>query len=373
MWNLATSAASSTGVDRPIHGTRLIRFPTAIDPAGPLKNTPAYLPLANIAKTGFEFRFADLLHAIGCKTANLSSSDSKKARNAAQLYAHILRMNPAGHLVTKGGVDPDLRTPRSQEIGIGLTCLVARHYWRFTLDSLEPIRGRGKRFDYRAKKRGLTGIFEAKGSSSTTTQTKQVTNGLVKKRAHHARGETHDIELIVASLVGSGAAARNRLVLADPFFDEPEWHYSDEGDRFYRIRHYSRVLRYAGLGAASGSAYLTSLAMIHDLGYRAQRSLARLRRDVDDEPPQSVQEVGGGKYLGRWVESADLDDSQRDFEPRSEPGRRVFQGIRAEVYEAVVAGSVEVPQFQDGLLREGKLTWSVFEDGSIFGLVEEPE
>jgi hypothetical protein len=76
----------------------------------------------------FTVRAKTLLHAIGSKTAALPRNEEDECINSARLYLNILDWEQ-GHLAFKKGLDSDLQTPRSMEIGIGMMCLIASEYF----------------------------------------------------------------------------------------------------------------------------------------------------------------------------------------------------------------------------------------------------
>jgi hypothetical protein len=124
----------------------------------------AYRPIKDLAKTGLQVTARELLHAIGSKTAALPSSAQDQCLRASLLYTYILDLS-GPNLCFKGGVDSDLQTPRSQEVGIGMMCLLASKCFNVPWDQLGALPGRGLRFDYRGRVNHFDGIFESKGTS----------------------------------------------------------------------------------------------------------------------------------------------------------------------------------------------------------------
>ena len=122
-----------------------------------------YDPIRKVIRSGFSFRTIDLLHAIGCKTASLSMSENQECLRSAYVFTKILDLD-APQLCFIPGLDSDLQTPRSQELGIGMTCLLASRCFSIPWDQLDSIPAPGKRFDYRAAANGLKCIFESKGT-----------------------------------------------------------------------------------------------------------------------------------------------------------------------------------------------------------------
>src|SRR5690606_38475475 len=147
--------------------SKRVRLPVLFEEGAEPPDTAVYRPIYEIRKFGFQFELRSLLHAIGCKTANLSMRDDDEAIRSAHLYTHALDMRRTDIGLRKSTPrDSDLLKNRSHEIGVGVTCLLAWHAWRFPWDKMEPIPAPGLRFDYRAKKERLEAIFEARGASS---------------------------------------------------------------------------------------------------------------------------------------------------------------------------------------------------------------
>lgn len=204
-------------------------FPVEVDALGPLPATAAYSPLKNIEHRGFSFAAQTLLHAIGCKTTPLPRSQQDECLRSAHLFTHVLDLEQVPLcFIGKLG---DLQTNRSMELGIGMTCLFAHRHWAIPWDQLQPIPGRGLRFDYRGRgrlpdggtragkrRRVINAIFESKGTKYRASQSKQVIHGRKKKAAHHRRGDRFDVELIVSTHVGS-SGQKPRILIADPPMD----------------------------------------------------------------------------------------------------------------------------------------------------------
>src|SRR5690242_14727431 len=107
--------------EKPIPMTATIRLPVSVDDRGPIPRDQVYAPINRIGRTGFSFKFIDLLHAIGCKTASLPSSEKAECVSCAYLFTKILHLNDeTGDIYSKELHDPDIQTPRSQELGIGV-------------------------------------------------------------------------------------------------------------------------------------------------------------------------------------------------------------------------------------------------------------
>ena len=143
-------------------------------------NTP-YVQLNNL-ENGFTFTPRVLLHAIGSKTAALPANNSDECVNSAYLYTHILDFE-GENIGYKPDLimDSDLQTNRSNEIGIGMGCLIANKLFNVNWDTLESLKGQGKRFDYRATVPGQNYAYEFKGTKHRGKQKEQIDNGLDKK------------------------------------------------------------------------------------------------------------------------------------------------------------------------------------------------
>ena len=157
-------------------------IPVVIDNDTFPNNTP-YQQINAMNQTGFTFTARELLHAIGSKTAALPSNNQDECVNAAYLYSHILDFSGQNlGYKTDLVMDSDLQTNRSNEIGIGIGCLLANKQFNVNWDTLESIKGQGKRFDYRATNVGQNYAYEFKGTKHRGKQNEQVQNGLEKKQ-----------------------------------------------------------------------------------------------------------------------------------------------------------------------------------------------
>ena len=366
--------------------TATIKLPVSQDDKGPIPQTLPYAPIHQIGRTGFSFKFIKLLHAIGCKTASLPSSDRTECVRSAYLFTKLLRLANQDNIYLKDLHDSDLQTPRSQELGIGMLCLFAREYWKIPWDALEPIPGKGRRFDYRGKAKGLKAIFEAKGTRHRKNQSKQIADGLSKKKAHHKRGEKYDVELIISTHIG-GIRDRSRLLLADPEFPDDGFSFGPKADDFFRLRHYARVLHFAG---APSLGY--QLRQEADLIYKSARGLpfpfadTLMVRSFPRRPdvPRTLSEhtAGGSLFMGTWYDSwlppREDDPQDADFIniklQEFQPAIKVFQGIRAELVQGIEKqgplsildnANLDAPET---VLEAGPLVSSIFSDGSILSL-----
>lgn len=204
-------------------------------------NNIPYQQLTNIEQTGFTFTGRELLHAIGSKTASLPSSNQDECINAAYLYAHLLDFQGQNFgYKTTVDIDSDLQTNRSNEIGIGMGCLIAHKIFNTNWDSLESIVGRGRRFDYRANIPGQVYVYEFKGTKHRGNQNAQINSGLTKKNVMHHRNESYDVELIVSTHLGL-SNQEPRIVLADPPFEGFKAEFSEDANVLYRLRHLARI------------------------------------------------------------------------------------------------------------------------------------
>jgi hypothetical protein len=354
---------------------REINVNVEISQAGQLpQSNRAYDAIRNLPQAGFSFTPRQLLHAIGCKTASIPLSSQDECLKAAYLYIHILDMN-SPFLAIKHGNDSDLLTPRSQEIGIGIMCLLVGKYFDIPWDQLGPLPARGKRFDYHGSNGVHDCIFECKGTSNRSNQSVQIKHGLEKKLAHHTRNEYFDVELIVSSFVGYNNSPP-KIVLADPDKSSYRRLY-DKGDaRYYRLKHYCRVLQYIGLPR---SAFHLNL-----YAHEYLESKRLLRRTIMDEKMdigflESIN-IDGDIFYGRWFNSWVPEQSKRysklyirerhiydniDYKKYS-----VFQGLRKDFYES----GLSLEPFANLLLDQTEIQKynnyyqqrvSVFPDGTI--------
>lgn len=236
---------------------REYRLPVEISSDAPLPaGNKHYQPLRELARTGLRFTLRELLHAVGCKTAALPMSSEDQCLRVAYILLVALDLREP-HLCFRADVESDFQAPRSQEVGVGVTCLIASKHLGVPWDQLGPIPGRGKRFDYRAKTSALSCILEAKGTKYRDYQRAQIQHGIEKKELHRAAGESYDVELIVSTHVG-GRSDRPRVLLADPLEENYEWAFSEQGDKFFRLRHYSRVMQFIGATEIARLLYLDS-------------------------------------------------------------------------------------------------------------------
>jgi len=346
-----------------------------ISEIGPLpQDNQAYNDLRNLPQIGFEFTPRELLHAIGCKTAALPASLTDECLKSALLYTHILDLE-SDHLSFQGEYGSDLQTARSQEIGIGIMCLFAGRYFNIPWDQLGPLPGRGKRFDYRGTNGHFDCIFEAKGTSHLGYQTKQINDGLEKKDAHHNRGESFDVELIVSSFVGHNGGLP-RIIIADPEKSTLKELYKKGDNRYHRLKHYCRVLQFVGLPRAAyqlnayAREYLAGKQSIYKTILDEKKDRGFLKSLI----------IEGDEFLGRWFDSWLPKESKRYKKlyeriklfkiPQVSEKRKIFQGMRRDVYES---GLTDKPFSEPLLSRDETKKYkrflqfgiSVFADGTL--------
>jgi len=350
-------------------------IPVQVSQNAPLPpNTPSYDPIRGLLQGGLEITTRELLHAIGSKTAALPCSATDECLRASLLYTYILDLDRP-NLSFKPGMDSDLQTPRSQEVGIGMMCLLASKAFGVPWDQLGGLPGRGLRFDYRGQIRGFDGIFESKGTSHMSNQSSQIDHGLAKKEAHHQRGDRFDVELIISTFIGRGSQ-RPRIVVGDPDFDELAKIYGQADKRFFRLRHYARVLQFVGLPKSAFA--LNRHARAYLKGERAVGETILDKKQLDGY--LDTEDFGGSRYFGRWFEDVAPQGSTRYSEDRygkklldqfdGKRQRKVFQGMRDDVYHAGFEGE---PFSQDLLtpndiereLRRIDVPASLFPDGTI--------
>ena len=116
-------------------------IPVQISEAAPLPaGSNSYDPIRKLVQTGLQISTRELLHAIGSKTAALPSSKTDDCLRASLLYTYVLDLESL-NLCFKQGMDSDLQTPRSQEIGIGITCLLTSKSFEVPWDQWESLPG----------------------------------------------------------------------------------------------------------------------------------------------------------------------------------------------------------------------------------------
>jgi hypothetical protein len=349
-------------------------IPVEISPENPLPHNAAYADILPLAQTGFTFTPRQLLHAIGCKTAALPVTANDECIKAALLYTYILDME-GDHLSFQGDYGSDLQTARSQEIGIGFMCLLAERYFGIPWDQLGSIPGQGKRFDYRGVAHGRDCIFEAKGTSYYNNQIAQIEHGIEKKNAIHQSGEHFDVELIVSTYVGRINGAP-RIVLADPDKSSLKSLADRGNERYYRLKHYCRVLQYIGLPK---SAYQLNRFTLKYLNDKKALYQTILEEKNQTEFLISVT-VGNDVFLGRWFTDWLPEGSKRYKKLASRNSSisskiksnkiRIFQGVRRDIYRSLFTDepfsqNLLSRQVIDRYSRRNGSRVSVFPDGTI--------
>jgi len=348
-------------------------IPVEIDQRGGLPvDKPEYDCIRNINQTGFRITARQLLHAIGCKNACLPMSEKDECLKSAYLFTKILNFD-GQNLRFIDGIESDLQTVRSQEIGIGVTCLFANRFWQIPWDQLVQIPGPGKRFDYRGEANGVQAIFEAKGTKYLSKQASQIQSGLEKKEAHHNRGDNFNVELIISTSIGTGNSSP-RIMLADPEFDSFEFAFGDLAKMFFRYRHYSRVMQFIGATKSARRLYLDSNKILkhNRIDFRQETT--------GHEFIQNLVEITieDKIYLGRWFDKWIPENSKRyariydkyhdrSFAPFS---IRVFQGVDIDVIKRLFSGeledidiSTEIRKIRIGISEDLPIA-SLFPDGT---------
>lgn len=350
-------------------------IPVQVSSKAPLPaNNHAYDPIRNLQQVGFQITLRELLHAIGSKTAALPSSATDECLKASLLYTYLLDLERP-NLCFKPRSDSDLQTPRSQELGIGMMCLLAGRAFNLPWDQLAALPGRGLRFDYCGRSNGFDGIFESKGTSHRRNQGAQIDHGIEKKAAHHQRGERFDVELIISTFVGREDEYPN-IVVGDPNFDELAKLYETADNRFFRLRHYSRILQFVGLPKSAFA--LNRYALAYLKGEKVVGTTIMSEKQIDGF--LAIETLGGDKYFGRWFDSVAPKGSRRYSEERYDKKlfalvegdlrRRVFQGMREDVYHAGFSGEpfshdLLTQKEVDSIIKRIDMPVSVFSDGTI--------
>ncbi len=366
---MTTQAQLDTALDRQ-H-----TIPVQISNRAPLPvGNNSYYPIRQLQNSGLAITLRELLHAIGSKTAALPASATDDCLRASLLYTYILDLDRPT-ICFKPGIDSDLQTPRSQEMGIGMMCLLAQRAFSVPWDQLGSLPGRGLRFDYRGRRNGFDGIFESKGTSHRGNQNGQIDHGIEKKQAHHARGDTFDVELIISTFVGRGNQVP-RILVGDPDFDRLAAIHRETENRFFRLRHYSRVLQFVGLPNSAfalnryAKAYLKGERRINQTILSEKQSAGYL----------TTETFGNNRYYGRWYDTVVTEGSSRYSEERygetflrqykNSNLRRVFQGMREDVYWAGFEGEpfthelLSTQEIEDETRRMSEKA-SLFPDGTI--------
>jgi len=350
-------------------------IPVQVSKVAPLPiNNDAYAPVRILRQTGLTITARELIHAIGCKTANIPISEHDDCLRAGLLLAYTLDLDSQS-LRFKQGIETDVQTPLSQFIGIGMTCLLAGKSFNVPWDQLGALPGPGLRFDYRGHVNGFDGIFESKGTSHRGNQSGQINHGIQKKEAHHERGERFDVELIISTFVGRNND-QPRIVVGDPNFDELAKIYDRADNRFFRLRHYVRILQFVGL--TKSAFQLNKYARSYLKGEREIRKTILSEKEIDGFLDTEI--FGNKRYFGRWFNTVLPEGSKRYKEEKygekllvrfgSKIRPKVFQGIQDDFYHA---GFGDEPFTHKLLTKEDiaralheiDMPASIFPDGTI--------
>ena len=350
-------------------------------------NNQPYAAISNLSVTGFSFTGKELLHSIGCKIASLPASNRDESIRAAQLYAHLLDFEGPylGYKPTVE-IDSDLQTNRSNEIGIGIGCLIASKHFNVNWDTLEPIKGKGKRFDYRATDPNQNYAYEFKGTKHRGKQREQIDNGLSKKADMHSRNERYDVELIISAHLNY-SNVEPRIILADPPFEGYKNEFTEQADLFYRLRHYSRIAQFIGDIPLSRALYLQSQFVriegdnvintdqIDDLGFTAYKAEKNAFYNPRNEERILKFDIGNSQFTGRWIS---------DWLPEIPPTNRItynlpvispnqkleiFQGVTDDLYNVLISTESEkiraLKKNDVFLLESQNVEYNRFDDGTV--------
>lgn len=195
-----------------------------------------------------------------------------------------------------------------------------------------------------------------------------------KKTAHHEDGEHYDIELICSACIGIGKQ-KPRILLADPPRPLDEWLVTNQAEKFFRLRHYARIMQFVGATALARQLYLESVEL-KDFGLTR---IDRLRKYSLLPTPEARVRVENEEFLGTYYDQTFPMRSDRYVYRRTrvimrEPidaRIRIFQGIRTDRFNKIHNGAAEDLRAQ-GPARVRRRTTetncvaSVFADGSIF-------
>lgn len=348
-------------------------------------DTP-YQQLNNIIHNGFSFTGRELLHAIGSKTASLPANNQDECVNAAYLYAHLLDFQGQnlGYKTTIA-IDSDLQTNRSNEIGIGVGCLIANKVFNVNWDTLESIKGQGKRFDYRATDFGHNHAYEFKGTKHRGKQNEQIESGLLKKSEMHQRDETYDIELIISTHLGY-SDQMPRIILADPPFQGFKDEFTEDADMLYRLRHLSRIAQFIGNTPLSRVYYNQSkefivkknIGEIQKLGDRLIQKEIRAIETQLTIGKISTQSIENRNFIGRWVSywhPENKDYGKRNLKlPKFSEHRKleIFQGVSSDMYQSMTENKIydlkDKLKFERKQLKSNnEIEYTEFSDGTIMG------
>jgi hypothetical protein len=346
-------------------------------------NNIPYNQINTLNNSGFTFTAKELLHAIGSKTASLPANNQDESINAAYLYALILDFT-GQNLGYKQSVniDSDLQTNRSNEIGIGIGCLLANKQFSVNWDTLESIKGLGKRFDYRATNPGQNYVYEFKGTKYRGKQNEQITNGIEKKNEMHRRDEVYDVELIISTYLGY-SNSQPRIILADPPFEGFANQFTNEAETVYLLRHLSRIAQFIGNPPLGRILYVQSREFdisknINETQSLGQRLVSRdigLIEDTVESKKLIILNFDNTEYIGRWVSywRPQKKRTNQNFiiPPISDNQRfEVFQGVNIELYNLMLTS--DIVNFNNKVRYERRnfsteTSFTAFSDGTIMG------
>ncbi|GHU56188.1 hypothetical protein FACS189442_4550 [Spirochaetia bacterium] len=287
-----------------------------------------YNCISDIQDTGFTFKPRELLHVMGCKLASLPYNETDKCINAAQLYSDILDFQTDDLCFVDRDFESDFLTNRSNELGVAFTCLFAQKYYNIPTDQLGQIKKTtGSRFDYRGTNGTIECIFEAKGTTSKHTQKTQIESGIDKKIAHHLRDERFDVELIVSTNIRKHGG-KPKMIIGDPDYSSLKKLFEKYNDRFFRLRHYSRLFQFIGM--PNISYHLNKYAL------RYINSERKAYMNIFDKDTMlknlNTINVSGERFYGNWFNEVYPEGSQRyirykNYKPMNSE-IKVFQGLR---------------------------------------------
>ncbi len=348
-------------------------------------NTP-YPQLNNIDQTGLEITARELLHAIGSKTAALPANYQDDCIHSAFKFLHLLDFE-GENLGYKATINlgSDLQTNTSNEIGVGVGCLVASKLFNVDWDTLEAVAGRGVRFDYRATNPGQNYVYEFKGTKHRRNQIRDIASGLSKKETMHNRNEQYDVELIVSTHFGNSNEPP-RIILADPPFEGFQNEFTEEAGIVYRLRHLARIAQFIGDTKLSRVLYMQSRefitkkddSQIQELGETLQR------RVIKSSEPQKLLEkttaikIDNKNFIGQWVSSLQPEGKTNKGKiiklPKfADKGKvEIFQGASIDLYKTMTETSLSdlkqnLKYDREKIKANNNIEYTTFGDGTVMG------
>lgn len=338
-------------------------------------NRQGYQSLHDIQRTGFTFTPRELLHATGCKNSPFPKTRNDQCISYA--LANMRMLDLASPILTiTGEFHSDTLANRSEEIGTGMMCILAEKYFGIPWDQLDSIPPPGTRFDYQGTNGNLNCIFESRGTTYSSNQMTQVKGAIDKKETiHRTNASPFDVELVVSTYIGR-SGTRPRIVLADPDYSKFKQIIEKTDPRFYRLRHYCRILQYIGL---PDSAFKLLQYSRKYLEGKKEISHA-IAEEKSDRGFLTSIEIEGDTFLGRWYSTWLPPDSTKYkkmneekkvyYSSQTTSNIRVFQGIRRDIFRA----GLEPEPFSHALLLKSEFGKykkfndagvSVFPDGSV--------